>query len=121
MNLLIVDDHADTRAVIRSFLSPLASQITECADGQSAIDLCRRIAPDVMTLDLRLGAEDGVAILEYVRANYPDIHVVVVTQFREPAIAELLVRMGAAGCFAKSDLIELRTYLERYLTEAEVQ
>lgn len=115
MNLLIVDDHADTRAVIRSYLSPLASQISECADGQAAIDLCRRVEPDVMTLDLRLGTEDGIAILEFVRAHFPDIHVVVVTQFREPAIAELVVRMGAAGCFAKSDLSELRAYLQSYL------
>lgn len=116
MKLLIVDDHTDTRAVIRSYLSPLVEQITECADGQAAIDLCRRDEPDVMTLDLRLGNEDGIAILEFVRAHFPDIHVVVVTQFREPAIAELVVRMGAAGCFAKSDLSELHAYLQSYLS-----
>jgi DNA-binding NarL/FixJ family response regulator len=120
MNLLIVDDHADTRAVIRSYLSPLVSQITECADGQAAIEICRRAAPDVMTLDLRLGHEDGIAILEFVRAHFPHVHVVVVTQFREPAIAELVIRLGAAGCFAKSDLGELRAYLQSYLAEAEV-
>jgi DNA-binding NarL/FixJ family response regulator len=119
MNLLIVDDHADTRAVIRSYLSPLACTVNECADGQSAIDMSRRASPDVMTLDLRLGAEDGLAILEFVRAHFPHIHVVVVTQFREPAIAELVIRLGAAGCFAKSDLGELRTYLQRYVAEGE--
>lgn len=117
MNLLIVDDHAEARAVIRSYLSPLACSVAECADGQSAIDLSRLNSPDVMTLDLRLGGEDGIAILEFVRAHFPHIHVVVVTQFREPAIAELVVRLGAAGCFAKSDLNELRTYLQRYLAE----
>lgn len=119
MNLLIVDDHAETRAVIRSYLQPLAEQITECADGHAAIDLCRRLKPDVMTLDLRLADEDGIAILEFVRAKFPDIYVVVVTQFREPAIAELVVRMGAAGCFAKSQLGELRAHLESYLAGAE--
>jgi len=120
MNLLIVDDHAEARAVIRSYLAPLASTITESADGQSAIDLIRRKAPDVMTLDLRLGPEDGIAILEFIRAHFPTVHVVVVTQFREPAIAELVIRLGAAGCFAKSDLGELRAYLQSYLAEAEV-
>jgi CheY-like chemotaxis protein len=117
MNLLIVDDHADTRAVIRTYLSPLACSVAECADGESAIDISRRDEPDVMTLDLRLGGEDGIGILEFVRAHFPRIHVLVVTQFREPAIAELVVRLGAAGCFAKSDLGELRTYLQRYVAE----
>jgi len=115
MNLLIVDDHADTRAVIRSYLSPLACSVSECADGSTAIEMSRRTSPDVMTLDLRLGAEDGLAILEFVRAHFPHIHVVVVTQFKEPAIAELVVRLGAVGCFAKSDLGELRAYLQRYV------
>jgi DNA-binding NarL/FixJ family response regulator len=119
MNLLIVDDHAEARAVIRSYLSPLATTVTDCADGQSAIELCRRLAPDVMTLDLRLGPEDGIAILEFVRAHFPDIHIVVVTQFREPAIAELVVRLGAAGCFCKSDLGELHDYLQQYLAGVE--
>jgi DNA-binding NarL/FixJ family response regulator len=119
MNLLIVDDHADTRAVIRSYLGPLACSVSECADGQSAINLSRSNEPDVMTLDLRLGAEDGIAILEFVRAHFPHIHVLVVTQFKEPAIAELVVRLGAAGCFAKSDLGEVRTYLQRYVAESK--
>jgi DNA-binding NarL/FixJ family response regulator len=120
MNLLIVDDHAEARAVIRSYLGPLAGTVTECADGRSAIALIRRNAPDVMTLDLRLGPEDGIAILEFIRAHFPNVHVLVVTQFREPAIAELVIRLGAAGCFGKSDLGELRAYLQGYLAQAGV-
>lgn len=119
MKLLIVDDHVETRSIIRSYLNPLASEVAECGDSQAAIDLCRQFEPDVMTLDMRLGNEDGIAILEFVRAHFPDIYIVVVTQFREQAIAELVVRMGAAGCFSKSHLIELRTHLERHLAGAE--
>ncbi len=112
MKLLIVDDHADARDVIRSYVNHLASEVRECASGDQAIAACRQFDPDVMTLDLRIGAEDGVPVLEFVRAHFPLVHILVVTQFRQPAIAGLVTRLGAAACFSKSELVELRSYLE---------
>ncbi|MGC3981924.1 MAG: response regulator [Steroidobacteraceae bacterium] len=111
MKLLIVDDHADAREVIRSYLTPLADEIHECDSGAAVISHCMQQPPDVITLDLRLGQEDGVPVLEFVRAHFPQIHVVVVTQFGDAHISALVLRLGAVACFAKADLVGLRAYL----------
>lgn len=117
MKLLIVDDYADARDIIRSYLNHLGFEIHECDSGEAAIAhliQTKTNLPDVMTLDLRMGIEGGVPVLQFIRTHFPSIHVVVVTQFKQPAINELVLRLGAARCFAKADLSELRTYIEGY-------
>lgn len=111
MNILIVDDHAGACEVIRSYLSPLAREIHACFSGEAAIAHCRGNVPDIMTLDLHLGAENGLRVLEFFRAHFPSIKVIMVTQFADAKIAERAQRSGAAACFAKADMVGLRTYL----------
>ncbi|MGE0115790.1 MAG: response regulator [Steroidobacteraceae bacterium] len=111
MKLLIVDDHADARAVIRSYLAPLADEIHECDSGTAAVVQCHTHPFDVMTLDLHLGAEDGASVLQFVRTYFPEIKVVVVTQFADAKLAERMLHLGAEACFSKSDLVGLRAYL----------
>jgi len=114
MRLMIVDDHAPTRAMIRDFVGHLASSIVECDNGEAAMRHCLQQPPDVISLDLRIGVVDGLAVLEFVRNVCPNVHVVVVTQFDEPEVRILVKRQGAVRCFAKSELPELRHYLERW-------
>jgi DNA-binding response OmpR family regulator len=113
MKLLIVDDHTETRALIRDFVGHLADEVHECGSGAAAMRHCLDNLPDVVTLDLRNADADGVAVLEFLRNVCPSVHTVVVTQFDEPEVRTLVRRMGAARCFAKSDLPGLRDHLER--------
>lgn len=112
MRLLIVDDHAPTRAMIRDFLAPLCTRITECDSGEAAMNACLAAPPDMVTLDLRLGTVDGFAVLEFLRKVCPSVHVAVVTQFDEPDVRTLVQRLGALCCFAKSELPQLRKFVE---------
>jgi len=112
MKLLIVDDHAGMRALIREFVAHIVSDVRECADGNSAMRACLVDPPDVMTLDLSIGEPDGFDVLDFTRQHCPAVNVVVVTQFLESPMRERLRKAGAPACFSKDDLGDLRAYLE---------
>jgi len=114
MKLLIVDDHADARALIRDFIGHVATEVYESASGEAAMRQCLERLPDLITLDLRMGVVDGIAVLEFVRNVCPSVHALVVTQYNDPQLQALVKRQGAARCFTKSDLVELRSYVERW-------
>ena len=115
MKLLIVDDHAETRALIKEFIGHLASEVHESDSGEAAMHHCLENMPDLITLDLRMGVVDGLAVLKFVRNVCPTVHVVVVTQSDDEELRTLVKRRGAARCFTKSELQELRIYVERWL------
>ena len=119
MKLLIVDDAESARETIRSFVGHLADEIHTCESGYAAAAHCKVYAPDVMTLDLRM-SDNGILVLEYVRDHCPQIHVLVVTQFVDSAIQKRVMQLGAARCFAKSEMVELRAYLEQYVAARAV-
>jgi DNA-binding NarL/FixJ family response regulator len=114
MKLLIVDDHADSRSMIRDFVGHVATEVYESSTGEAAMRQCLERVPDLITLDLRMGVVDGMAVLEFVRSVCPSVHAVVVTQHDDPQLLALIKRQGAARCFSKSNLMELRSYVERW-------
>ncbi len=70
--LLLVDDVAENRRVLRDFLQPLGFEIEEAADGAGCQASCARRLPDAVLLDLRLGAMDGFEVARALRRR-PDV------------------------------------------------
>lgn len=112
MNLLIVDDHAGMRAMIRDLVGAMATQIRECASGEEAVSLCRSFSPDCVTMDLRMGAMHGLAAVQYIRQLHPTASIVVVTQFDHEKLRERAQRVGADGFISKDNLTMLKRYFE---------
>src|SRR6266850_2007064 len=71
--ILVVDDSLTTRKHLVEVLSadPELEIAGEAEDGRSAIELCRTLRPDVITLDMMLPIMSGVAVTEYVMAYCP--------------------------------------------------
>ncbi len=111
MKLLIVDDHAPTRALIREFVQPLATEIAECADGLDAVAACAESLPDFVIMDLMMPGLDGLAATEHIRRRDPQAAVVIVSQFNSREARENARRVGACGYFVKDDLVDLRRFL----------
>ena len=117
MKLLIVDDHAETRSLIREFIGHLATEVYECANGEAAMRHCLDNLPDLITLDLRMGVVDGLAVLTFLRKVCPSVTVIVVTQYADEGLQALVKREGAARCFVKSDLTAVRDYVARWMRQ----
>ena len=112
MNILIVDDHAGMRALIRDIVGATATQIRECASGEEAVSLCRSFSPDCVTMDLRMGAMHGLAAVQYIRQMHPAANIVIVTQFDHDKLRDRAQRVGADGFVTKDNLPTLKRYIE---------
>lgn len=71
--VLVVEDSLTIRRYIVDILSSSEEfeVIGEAGDGKTAIELCRRYAPDVVTMDMMLPVMTGVAATEYIMAHFP--------------------------------------------------
>ena len=103
VRILVVDDHEMARRGLEAMLSTTdwASIIGEAGDAESGIRLAAELRPDVVLLDIRMPGMDGLTCLDQLRAELPDVSVVVVTLYDDPTYVFEALRRGAAGYLLK--------------------
>ena len=69
---LVVDDSNVVRKVARRIMEELAFEVLEAEDGAQALEMCRRIIPDIILLDWSMPVMNGVEFLRTLRANVPE-------------------------------------------------
>jgi DNA-binding NarL/FixJ family response regulator len=110
IRVLVVDDHPVLRAGLEAVLrsEPGFVPVGAAADSEQTVRLLRRTRPDVVVLDRRLGAEDGLALCRALRAEPAPPQVVVYTAGDEEGLADAARAAGAAAVVIKSaDVDEL--------------
>ena len=68
--LLIVDDEAENRRILRDLLQPLGFEIEEAMDGTQCLERCAYRLPDAVLLDLRMGKLDGFEVARTLRRSF---------------------------------------------------
>jgi two-component system chemotaxis response regulator CheB len=98
--VVVADDSGLMRRVLAHALSDAGFDVVgQAADGDEALDLCRRLRPDAMTLDLAMPGRDGIGVLrELRRPGAPPIPVIVVSAF-SPAHGARAVDALSEGAF----------------------
>ena len=73
IRVLVVEDSVTVRARLREVLTSDAEieMVGEAEDGKQAIELCRLLRPDIVTLDMMIPLMSGLAVTEYVMAHFP--------------------------------------------------
>ena len=111
IRILLIDDHPVVRAGLRAVLEsePDLEVVGEADNGERGISLARKLRPDIVLSDLLLPDIDGVAVTQRVRAELPQIFVVILTSVdQEDASVVRAVQAGAIGYVLKSaDTAEL--------------
>jgi len=108
--LLIVDDHAGMRSMIRQ-LAGSAFEVRECATGEEAVQLAHSFAPDIVTMDIRLPGLGGLNAIQAIRLAHPATYVVIVSTYDQPDLRRTAAALGAMGYVVKDNLGELRSLL----------
>ena len=108
IRVLIVDDHAVVRQGLRTFLelqddpAALAIEVVgEAADGAQAVELARRLQPDVVLLDLVMPVMGGIEAIPRILAGSPRSRVIILTSFGEEDKLLPAIRAGAQGYLLK--------------------
>ena len=102
--VMIVDDHAMVRSGLAAFLSVAEDCVLvgEADSGSRALELCSRVRPDVVLMDLVMPGMDGVATTRAIRERFPTIQVIALTSFPEDRLVQDVLAAGALSYLLKN-------------------
>ena len=104
VRVAIVEDHALTRAGLRTALESSFDVVAEAADGVAGWDAIRDERPDVAVIDIGIPGMDGLALTKRVRSELPSTHVVIVTMIDlEDEVLAALAAGADAYCLKTSE------------------
>jgi NarL family two-component system response regulator YdfI len=103
IRILVADDHLIVREGLRLILETAEglTLVGEAADGAEAVRLASERKPDVVLMDLRMPGMDGLTALERLRAEQPQVAVVILTTYNEDDLMRRGLRAGARGYLLK--------------------
>jgi DNA-binding NarL/FixJ family response regulator len=101
--IVCVDDHPIVREGLAGvlLLQPDMELVGQAASGQDAIDLYRRLQPDVLVLDLRLGDISGFEVMQRIFSVFPSAKILVLTSLEGDTDIERALALGARGYVVK--------------------
>lgn len=103
IRVLVVDDHEVVRTGLRAFLELLRDVeiVGEAHDGSAAVAMARRLAPDVILMDLLMPNVDGLTAIERIKGELPQVEIVAMTSFLEEEKVTAALEAGASGYLLK--------------------
>lgn len=141
IRVLLVDDHAILRAGLKALLAtyPDIEVVGEASDGAEAIQQVKAHKPDIVLMDISMPGMNGLTATRYILEAYPEVRIIILTQYDSKEYVLPLLQLGAAGYVLKqcadTDLIKAiravyagdsflyppvaRTLLESYLGKEE--
>jgi DNA-binding NtrC family response regulator len=115
--ILVVDDEPQIREMLSMYFSTHGYNTVTAGDSTQAMRAVEESKVDVVVLDIGLAEEDGLKLLEQLKAQHPDLHVIMLTGmgFVEDLLQEAQQK-GADGYVSKVlPLDELLTAIQRIL------
>jgi two-component system NtrC family response regulator len=114
--ILVVDDDESLRWVTQAQLQQSGYEATAAASGREALDRMREDPPDLVITDLMMPGMSGLELLKRIRAEYPEVIVIMVTAFGAVDTAVEAMKAGAYDYLTKPvNVDELRLTVDRGL------
>lgn len=123
IRVVIADDHAMVRKGLRLMVEEAGENIVlvgEAPDGRTAVTLVEQLQPDVVLMDVRMPALDGIAALKQIRAAWPHVAVIILTTYDEDDLILRGMRAGASGYLLKDTPLETLLYAIRTAARGEM-
>ncbi len=105
IRVMLIDDHD----IVRQGLSVLLETfddlllVGQAADGQTGVDLCAELRPDVVLMDLVMpGTLDGVAAISQIRTVSPGTRIIALTNYKDDELVQAALRAGAISYLLKN-------------------
>ena len=109
ITVLVADNHTMFRAGLRKLLEAAGGfhVVGEADNGVSAVSMARRLAPDILLLDLAMPDMNGIEVLRTLSTSGIAVRVIVLTASISPSQVADALRIGAMGVLMKTAATEL--------------
>lgn len=103
IRVMLVDDHTMVRRGLATFLKIFDDMqlVGEADSGETAIQLCAKVLPDVILMDMVLPHMDGAACTRLIRQQFPQVQVIALTSFKTGDLVQNALEAGAIGYLLK--------------------
>ena len=104
VRIVLADDHEIVRSGVLALLSaiPGVQVVGEAADGQALLELVATLRPDLVLTDISMPNVDGLAAIERICAEHPQVRCVVLTMYDSVEVVKRAVAAGACGFLMKN-------------------
>ncbi len=117
-HILVADDEQDFRMLLQSFLVSEGHSVTTAEDGADAINKLQEKSFDLVLLDIRMPRVDGVEVLQFIKQQYIDTQVIILTAVNDVRIAVECMKLGAFHFLTKPYSVEeLHSLVNRALEQ----
>jgi NarL family two-component system response regulator LiaR len=106
--VLLVDDESLVRRILKEILAAYQDLelVGEAANGKEAISAVERLQPDVVVMDIRMPALDGIAAARVIREKYRHVKIIGLSEYAQSYNIDAMERAGALGVYLKSMALE---------------
>ena len=106
--VLVVDDESLVRRILKQILASYQDLelVGEAANGEEAIAAVERLQPDVVVMDIRMPASDGIAAARVIKEKYPHVKIIGLSGHASGFNTDAMERAGAVGVYLKSMALE---------------
>ncbi len=117
--ILVVDDEQDMRELLKRSLAPdLDCRVDTAPGGETALQMIGQAAYDLVLADIKMPGMDGLELLDIVKAEHPDLTVIMMTAYGQVDTAVAAMKSGAYDFITKpfehdTLLVRLEKALER--------
>jgi DNA-binding NarL/FixJ family response regulator len=103
IRIVIADDHKVVREGTREILQKEKDLevVGEAGDGEEAVELVKRLKPDVVIMDIAMPGVNGIEATKQIKALYPRVAVLILTAYEYDQYVFALLEAGAAGYLLK--------------------
>ncbi len=114
MRVLLADDHTLFRDGVASLISAWGHEVVgQASNGEEAVALADRLRPDLVLMDVRMPGVSGLAATQRIRADHPEIAIVMLTVSEDEDDLFTAIKAGAQGYLLKNlESAQLRSMLE---------
>ena len=112
MKLLIVEDNAGMRRLIKAVIANAGDAVYELSDGAGALDAYTEHRPDWVLMDVKMPHVDGIVAARQIKAAFPEARIIIVSQYNDPEIRESARQAGADAYVLKDQLLTIRRILD---------
>jgi len=100
--ILIVDDAKFMRTLVKDALVPAGHEIIgEAENGNEAVELYKKLKPDLVTMDITMREKDGIEAAEEIIGHDPSARIIMVTALGQENLLTRAIKLGVKDFVVK--------------------